>query len=125
MKYEEILEVLAPCCSNCRKCIFYSNGEILNHSINLKELLGSFDNYAERFSMFLPVFKKFYLFLKNIHNLKNCSNFLHTQIVRAVVIKHVLYIQIVVSLIAIRRKKLTFVFNVMSSHVKKPILILI
>ena len=59
MKYEEILEVLAPCCSNCRKCIFYSNGEILNHSMKLKELLGSFDNYAERFSKLLPVFKKY------------------------------------------------------------------
>jgi hypothetical protein len=75
MKYEEILEVLAPCCSNCRKCVFYSNGEILNHSMKLKELLGSFDNYAERFSKFLPVYKKYPQFkeLLELFTQANCD----------------------------------------------------
>ncbi|MFX0041917.1 MAG: DUF3795 domain-containing protein [Candidatus Hodarchaeota archaeon] len=57
MKYEDILDILAPCGLNCRKCFANSNGDIRKSSIKLKELLGSFDRYAERFSIFLPVFK--------------------------------------------------------------------
>jgi hypothetical protein len=60
MKYKDILDVLAPCGLNCRKCLFYSNGEIRTHSMKLKELLGSFDKYAERFSaLIIPVFKTY------------------------------------------------------------------
>ncbi len=62
MKYEEILDILAPCGSNCRKCIFNSNGEIQMHGRKLIELLGSFDNYAKRFSKFLPVFHNYQQF---------------------------------------------------------------
>lgn len=59
MKYKEILDILAPCGLNCRKCFANSNGEIRKNSIKLQELLGSFDRYAERFSIFLPVFKNY------------------------------------------------------------------
>lgn len=63
MKYKEILDILAPCGLNCRKCLFYSNGEIRKHSIKLKELLGSFDKYAERFSGIInPIFKNYSYF---------------------------------------------------------------
>ncbi len=58
MKYD-ILKTLAPCGLNCGKCQAYSEGEIKKHAVELKRLLGSFDSYAERFSRFLPVFKKY------------------------------------------------------------------
>jgi len=59
MEYDEILEILAPCGLNCRKCLAYHEGEIKLFSTKLKELLGSFDKYAVRFSKFLPVFKNY------------------------------------------------------------------
>jgi len=59
MKYDDIVKVLAPCGLNCGKCMAYSEGEIKKHSMQLKELLGSFDDYARRFSGFWPVFEKY------------------------------------------------------------------
>ncbi|HPJ95654.1 MAG TPA: DUF3795 domain-containing protein [Deltaproteobacteria bacterium] len=59
MEYQEILNILAPCGLNCRKCMASATGEIKDHSRALKELLGSFDRYAERFSSFLPVFENY------------------------------------------------------------------
>lgn len=60
MKYKEILNILAPCGLNCRKCFACSEGEIKMHSTKLRELLGSFDRYAERFSeLIYPVFKNY------------------------------------------------------------------
>ena len=80
MKYEEILAFLGPCCLNCRKCVFYSNGEIREHSVKLKELFGSFDNYAERFSKLIdpifnnyPKFKELLEFLTHT-DCKGCRN---------------------------------------------------
>ncbi|MFX0065957.1 MAG: DUF3795 domain-containing protein [Candidatus Hermodarchaeota archaeon] len=59
MEYKEILNILAPCGLNCRKCFAYSEGDIKHSSIQLQTLLGSFDRYAERFSKFLPIFKNY------------------------------------------------------------------
>jgi hypothetical protein len=59
LKYDHILKVLAPCGLNCSKCIAFAEGDIKRHALELKRLLGSFDNYAERFSRFLPVFKSY------------------------------------------------------------------
>ncbi len=59
MKYEDILQELAPCGLNCRKCMANRDGDIRKTSEQLQRLLGSFDNYAERFSAFLPVFKNY------------------------------------------------------------------
>lgn len=59
MEYKDILDILAPCGLSCRKCYAYSMGEIRIHSTKLQELLGSFNRYAERFSVFLPVFKSY------------------------------------------------------------------
>ena len=80
LKYEEILEVLGPCCLNCKKCVFYSNGEIREHSMKLKELFGSFDNYATRFSELIdpvfanyPKFKELLEFLTH-SDCKGCRN---------------------------------------------------
>ena len=62
MEYKDILDILAPCGLNCRKCFAYSEGEIKVLSTELQELLGSFDRYAERFSVFIPAFKDYPFF---------------------------------------------------------------
>jgi hypothetical protein len=49
----------APCGLSCRKCFAFRKGEIGHHSRSLKDLLGNFDVYAERFSDFLPPFKDY------------------------------------------------------------------
>jgi hypothetical protein len=59
MRYEDILKILAPCGLNCSKCLMYTHGEIRSVSTRLRELLGSFDRYAERFSTFQPVFRNY------------------------------------------------------------------
>jgi hypothetical protein len=59
MKYEEILNDLAPCGLSCRKCFAYTKGGICSHSRALRKALGNFDVYAERFSEFLPEFKNY------------------------------------------------------------------
>ena len=64
MEYTEILDFLAPCGLSCRKCFAYTKGDIAFHSNKLKELLGNFDVYAERFSSFLPDFKDYPSFKK-------------------------------------------------------------
>ena len=57
MEYEEILQILAPCGLNCKKCFAYTQGDIRVHATRLKESLGEFDRYAERFSTLVdPVF---------------------------------------------------------------------
>ena len=68
MNYSEIKKILAPCGLNCGKCLAYTEGEIKFHSKKLKDLLGSFNKYAERFSKFMPVFKKY-------HNFEEILNF--------------------------------------------------
>jgi hypothetical protein len=59
MVYGDILKILAPCGLNCGKCMAYADGEIKKHSVKLRGLLGSFDNYAKRFSKFWPVFENY------------------------------------------------------------------
>jgi hypothetical protein len=59
MDKKQILKYLAPCGLNCGKCMAKTDGDIKKHSMALKVLLGDFNRYAERFSKFLPVFKKY------------------------------------------------------------------
>lgn len=56
MDYQEVLQHLAPCGLNCRKCLANVDGPIRAASTALQEALGSFDSYAERFSRFEKVF---------------------------------------------------------------------
>ncbi|MFW9902345.1 MAG: DUF3795 domain-containing protein [Candidatus Thorarchaeota archaeon] len=74
MQYIDILNHLAPCGLNCHKCFANSDGEIRDTSMKLQNLLGSFDIYAERFSSFLPIFKKYPSFKALLTYLteKNC-----------------------------------------------------
>ena len=59
-----IKERLAPCGLHCGKCFAFKEGDIQHHSRALKESLGNFDVYAERFVELLdePVFKKYSCF---------------------------------------------------------------
>ena len=61
MNYNEIKNRLAPCGLHCGKCFAFADGDIKVHSNRLKESLGNFDIYAERFVELLhePVFKKY------------------------------------------------------------------
>jgi hypothetical protein len=61
MNYEKIKDRLAPCGLHCGKCFAYIDSDIKNHSSRLKESLGNFDTYAERFVDLLnePVFNKY------------------------------------------------------------------
>lgn len=50
-----------PCGLLCEKCFAFDNGPIKVHAEKLKESLGAFDKYAERFTTMLdePVFSKY------------------------------------------------------------------
>lgn len=71
----KILQTLAPCGLNCRKCFAFNEGEIKALSRRLEELLGNFDPYAERFSGFIPVFENYPSFKYLLHFLTkgDCS----------------------------------------------------
>ncbi|OGW42407.1 MAG: hypothetical protein A2010_13955 [Nitrospirae bacterium GWD2_57_9] len=71
---DEIKKILAPCGLNCSKCQAYSEGDIKKHATELKNLLGSFDIYADRFAKFLPVFGNYPAFkeLLNQFSKANC-----------------------------------------------------
>ena len=61
MDYEFIKSRLAPCGLHCGKCFAFSDGDIRLQSQQLKENLGNFDVYAERFVTMLnePAFSKY------------------------------------------------------------------
>jgi hypothetical protein len=56
---QHILDVLAPCGLNCAKCMSFAEGDIKKNALELKALLGAFDNYAQRFRRFAPVFENY------------------------------------------------------------------
>lgn len=60
-QYEFIKKRLAPCGLHCGKCFAFTEGDICNQSSRLKESLGNFDVYAERFTELLgePIFLKY------------------------------------------------------------------
>jgi len=59
--HEWIKRRLAPCGLHCGKCFAFTDGDISFHSRRLRESLGNFDGYAERFVKVLdaPVFGKY------------------------------------------------------------------
>lgn len=61
MDYNDLKNSLAPCGLNCSKCYAYVDGDIKNLSSRLKESLGNFDIYAERFTELIDgaIFKKY------------------------------------------------------------------
>lgn len=59
MDYADILQFLAPCGLNCRKCMANVDGPIRASSLALKDSLVGFERFAERFSGSLAVFKNY------------------------------------------------------------------
>jgi hypothetical protein len=61
MNYEQIKASLAPCGLSCEKCFAHVDGGIRRDSLQLKEKLGNFQPYAQRYEILLadPVFKKY------------------------------------------------------------------
>ena len=61
MDYEYIKSRLSPCGLHCGKCFAFVDGEIALLSKQLKDSLGNFDIYADRFVSLLnePAFSKY------------------------------------------------------------------
>lgn len=70
MSLNKFYAAIAPCGLNCSKCFAKKDGEIQKNASSLKDNLGNFDIYAERFSTLLsnsafelyPQFKEFLAF---------------------------------------------------------------
>lgn len=79
----QILEALAPCGLNCKKCFAHVDGDIRKYSEKLREALGNFDIYARRFETLLenPVFKKYPDFkeMLDFFATENCRGCRHEQ----------------------------------------------
>lgn len=73
MNYNNVLNNLGPCGLNCSKCFAFENGTIKQLSTKLKENLGNFDVYAERFVELLDqaVFKKYSDFKEMLDHFAN------------------------------------------------------
>lgn len=92
MSYNNILNSLGPCGINCSKCFAYKDGIIKQLSSELKENLGNFDIYAERFVNLLnePVFEKYPDFKEMLNHFSNvecngcrkdkCKLFIHCNV---------------------------------------------
>ncbi len=81
MNIEQIKSSIAPCGLSCEKCFAHVDGDIRKHSLELKEKLGNFENYAKRYETLLdePVFKKYPDFKEMLdyfaaENCKGCRN---------------------------------------------------
>jgi hypothetical protein len=61
MLTDEIKEQLGPCGLYCGKCFAFEKGPVKKHSIELRNALGNFDVYAQRFTTLLeePVFENY------------------------------------------------------------------
>lgn len=72
---ENIKKHLSPCGINCGKCFAFSAGDIKKHSMALKENLGNFDVYAQRFVELLnePVFTKYPEFKEMLRYFSNVN----------------------------------------------------
>ena len=81
MDYEHIKASLGPCGLSCEKCFAHVDGDIRRHSLELREALGNFGPYAQRYETLLdePVFKKYpdfkemleYFASENCHGCRN------------------------------------------------------
>ncbi len=69
MDYDHIKSRLSPCGLHCGKCFAFKDGDIVQLSGQLKESLGAFDAYAERFVLLLdePAFSNYPAFKSLLH----------------------------------------------------------
>lgn len=75
IKDPTLLDKIGPCGILCEKCFAFHQGQIRYHAIELKNNLGAFDAYADRFVTLLnePAFSKYQDF-KELLNLLCSSN---------------------------------------------------
>jgi hypothetical protein len=69
MKYEEILQALAPCGLDCNRCADYQGGEIRRLSQNLLQLLGGYQRVARMKEKNSPLFKNYHHFKEILDSL--------------------------------------------------------
>lgn len=81
MNEKEIKASIAPCGLCCETCFAHVDGDIRRYSLKLKEKLGNFRIYAERFETLLdnPIFNKYPAFEAVLdylasENCKGCRN---------------------------------------------------
>jgi hypothetical protein len=81
MDYERIKASLAPCGLSCETCFAHADGDIRRYSRGLKEKLGNFGPYAQRYEALLgdPVFRKYPDFAEMLaylasENCRGCRN---------------------------------------------------
>ena len=65
MTKQQYLDVLSSCGLSCEKCFAHIDGDIRKLSLQLKEKLGNFSIYAQRFETLIgdPIFKKYWIIL--------------------------------------------------------------
>jgi hypothetical protein len=75
----DLINKFGPCGLLCEKCYAFNNGKIKYHAEQLKNQLGDFENYANRFETLLdePVFSKYpdfkaFLRLLSSNNCQGC-----------------------------------------------------
>lgn len=75
MDYNNILNSLGPCGLNCSKCFAFKGGDISKFSAQLRNALGNFDVYAERFVELLdePEFKNYPTFKLMLNHFSNAQ----------------------------------------------------
>ncbi len=81
MDYAQIKASVSPCGLCCETCFAHVDGDIRRYSLKLKEKLGNFEPYAQRFETLLgiPIFEKYsnfkemldYLASENCHGCRN------------------------------------------------------
>jgi hypothetical protein len=81
MDYEQIKASVSPCGLSCETCFAHVDGDIRRYSLKLKEKLGNFEPYAQRFETLMgnPIFKKYPDFKEVLdylasENCKGCRN---------------------------------------------------
>lgn len=81
MDQEQLKAAVAPCGLNCEKCFAHVGGEIRRLSLQLREKLGNFEPYAQRYRIMLkePVFEKYPGFKEMLdyfasENCRGCRN---------------------------------------------------
>ncbi|MGE5484322.1 MAG: DUF3795 domain-containing protein [Ignavibacteriales bacterium] len=69
---DHVLGSLAPCGLSCEKCFAFKDGDIPRYAGMLKEKLGNFDVFAERFVKFgMPAFENYPAFKALLEYLAN------------------------------------------------------
>ena len=59
MSYEKAVKEFAPCGIECARCVSFKDGEAVRLSSALKEQLAGFENMANIYKKFMPVFNNY------------------------------------------------------------------